>query len=376
MRRVLVDASAAFDQRAGVGRYARNIIERLVPAEPETAWTLFHAPERRGIARAGWDAPEAARIAQYPLGRRRFDQLAGRLGLPLPVRPLVGSQDVLYSPDFLAPAMRSVPRIVTIHDLAFLTHPHLTTPGTAEFLITVVRRAARRGAYIATVSETTRERVERLLDVPPGRLRVIPNGVDQRFFDATPLSWEDRHRLGVPDAYHLMVGTIEPRKNHATVLRSLQRGESEHPVVVVGRVGWGVERLVPELEALERTHRLAWLRDLDDSDLPALYAGATSILYPSWTEGFGLPVLEGLAAGKPVITGDDPVFAEAGGGQVTMLPPADAEAIADAMQEAERGRSPAHIVMARQAWASRYNWDEPVARLRRWLDELSGGPGG
>src|SRR5690606_12266429 len=109
MSRILVDASAAFDQGAGIGRYARNILSRPVPTMPEIEWTFFRAPAGERTPVESWKVPELSRVVTYPLSRRRFDQLGIRLGLPLPIRPLVGRQDLVYSPDFTAPPLRGTP---------------------------------------------------------------------------------------------------------------------------------------------------------------------------------------------------------------------------------------------------------------------------
>jgi glycosyltransferase involved in cell wall biosynthesis len=371
MSRILVDASAAFDQRAGVGRYSRNILSRLLPAVPDAAWTLFHAPS--GGAEVGWARPADARHVRFPLSRRRLDLIAGRLGLPMLIRPLTGAQDLVYSPDFVAPPMRGTPRIVTVHDVAFLTHPRLTTPGTASFLTRVVQREARRGALIAAVSETTKARVVQHLGVPEERVRVIRNGVEERFLAARPLAAWGRTQLGLPDAYLLMVGTIEPRKNHAGVLRAIARHDSGLPLVIVGQPGWDTEPEVATIRELQRRGRVVWLEDLDDRHLPAVYASSRGVLYPSWTEGFGLPVLEALATGRPVVTGDDPVFAEVGRGYELRVSPGDDDAILEAIRTLETAPDDPASADARRRHAAQYGWDTPVTMLVAWIRQLTGG---
>jgi len=368
MIRVLADASAAFDQVAGIGRYSRNILDRLC-ASPSMRWTLFQAPAG-GVPR--WDAPNGARMVRYPLSRRMMDRLGSRMGLPLPVRPFTYKQDVVYSPDFVAPPLWKTPRIVTIHDLAFLTHPHLTTPGTVEFLTATVRREVQRGAHFAAVSGATRDRVIDLLGVSPDRVRVVPNGVERRFLEAIPLPPGRLDDLGVPREYLLMVGTIEPRKNHAGVLRALERHPDGLPLVVVGREGWASASVVEGLRALEAADRVRWLDDFGDHELPGLYAASRGVLYPSWTEGFGLPVLEAMAAGRPVVTSDDAVFAEIAGDLVRRVDPADDDALLDAIRELETPEEGDEAANARRLHAAQYGWDQPVTVLRDWIRQIAG----
>lgn len=369
MIRVLADASAAFDQRAGVGRYSRNILDRLIPAMPEARWTLFHAA---GEGDPVWDAPNGARMVRYPLSRRRVDQLGARLGLPLPVRPFTFRQDVVYSPDFVAPPLRRAERIVTIHDLAFLTHPHLTTPGNVEFLTAAVRREVARGALFAAVSATTRDRVIETLGVVPERVRVIRNGVDRRFLEAMPMPPGRLDDLGVPREYLLMVGTIEPRKNHAGVLRAVERHPEGLPVVIVGREGWATDDTVRRIRDLVAAGRVVWLDDFGDQELPGLYAASRGVLYPSWTEGFGLPVLEALATGRPVVTGDDAVFREVAGDLGAFVDPADDDALLEAIRAIEVSEESDEAANARRQHAAQYGWDQPVTVLREWIRQVTG----
>jgi glycosyltransferase involved in cell wall biosynthesis len=369
MIRVLADASAAFDQRAGVGRYSRNILDRLIPLTPKIRWTLFHAG---GPGDPVWDAPNGARMVEYPLSRRRMDQLGSRLGLPLPVRPFTFRQDVVYSPDFVAPPLWRTRRIVTIHDLAFLTHPHLTTPGNVEFLTAAVRREVGRGSYLAAVSAATRDRVIEVLGVATDRVRVVRNGVDRRFLEATPLPPGRLDELGVPREYLLMVGTIEPRKNHAGVLRAIERHPDGLPLVIVGRAGWATSDVVEGIRGLAAAGRVVWLDNFGDRELPGLYAASRGVLYPSWTEGFGLPVLEALATGKPVVTGTDAVFREVAGSLARLVDPGDDDAMLEAIRAIEAPEEGDDAPNARRQHAAQYGWDQPVTVVRDWIRQVAG----
>ncbi len=368
MIRVLADASAAFDQRAGVGRYSRNMLDRLC-ASSAMRWTLFQAPA--GVE-PQWDAPNGARLVRYPLSRRAMDRLGSRMGLPLPVRAFTYRQDIIYSPDFVAPSLWKTPRIITVHDLAFLTHPHLTTPGTVAFLTATMRREVDRGAYLAAVSRATRDRAIELLGVAPERVRVVRNGVERRFLEASPLPPGRLDDLGVPREFLLMVGTIEPRKNHAGVLRAIERHPDGLPLVVVGREGWASADVVENLRTLSAAGRVIWLSDFGDQELPGLYAASRGVLYPSWTEGFGLPVLEALATGRPVVTGDDAVFQEVAGSLARQVDPADDDALLEAIRELETPEESDEAANARRQHAAQYGWDQPVTVLRDWIRQIAG----
>lgn len=372
MSRILVEASAAFDQGAGIGRYSRNMLDRLVPGLPDHQFTAFYAPARQSGSDTSWSPPAGVRNARYPLSRKRFDQLHHRLGTPLPVRPFTGAQDLVYSPDFSAPRLRGARRIVTIHDVAFLTHPQLITDGMRAYLTRLVEREIEGGSHLVAVSQATKDRLGKHFGIQASRISIVPNGVEPRFFQADAPSSNARRALGLPDAYLLMVGTLEPRKNHEAVLRCVDRREAGGlPVVIVGRKGWGTEHLIPMIARCQRAGKVLWLDDIGDADLPAVYAGATGVLYPSWTEGFGLPVLEALAAGKPVVTGNDPVFEEVAGSLAFQVDPADDGALLDAIAMLEGWRSSEEDEQARQEHAAKYSWDQAARQLIEIVDRMA-----
>lgn len=278
----------------------------------------------------------------------------------------------MYSPDFSGPWLRGTERIVTFHDLAFLTHPHLIMPGMVAYLTGLVEREVRAGSRIVTVSTTTRRRVVEYLGVSPDQITMVPNGVEPRFFQDMPVSIDELEALGLPADYLLMVGTIEPRKNHEAILRCMTRRlKPGLPIALVGRRGWGTDHLLPEIEKRRTSGDLIWLEGLDDSLLPLIYAGARGVIYPSWTEGFGLPVLEALAAGKPVVTGNDPVFDELAGDLVMKVDPADDDALLEAIRSLEEPPVSSRGQAARRRRAAQYSWDGAVRSLVEMLASVT-----
>ena len=378
--RILVDASAAFDQQAGIGRYARNVLSQAVSQLPTAQWTLLRFPERRGAPPFPFDTEGSWRNAltlrrDVPVTRRRADQLFFRVRLPLDVRWVTGRADIVYSPDFTAPPAGRTPRVVTVHDLAFLTHPEWAPLPLRRFLGRVVPQQVDRAAALAVVSEATRNDVLSVLNIDPERVHLVRNGVEDRFFSSTPLSDVERGALGLPRSYLLMVGTLEPRKNHQNVFQALkQLPPTVHvPLVLAGKRGWDDEPILAAAAPLIQAKRVIWLDYVPDDQLPALYAGAAAVVYPSWTEGFGLPVLEGLAAGVPVVTSRAPALREVGGDQVFYADAASPESIAAAIvtaletdDEERRAR--------RQCYARRFSWRESgvqLANLMRAVAEMS-----
>lgn len=365
--RTLIEASAAFDQGAGIGRYSRNIISRLLALPGEQSWTLMRAPEERGNDPGFFSPPRRSgmRMVTLPINRRNADRMWHRLGLPVDARLFGGRADVVYSPDFTAPPVARVPRMITVHDLAFLTHPQTTTEALRRYLEWVVPRQVERADLVAVVSEATKYAVMEHLGVPEAKIVLARNAVDQRFREATALRAEDRERLGVPDRYMLMLGTIEPRKNHLTALRALEAsGVGEHvPLVLAGRPGWGHEDAVALAGRLQDRGLVRMLSYVPESDLPGLIAGATAMLYPSWTEGFGLPVAEALATGIPVITGTAPALREVGGPFARYAHPADVDAIAAHIRDVVARGSTDDERRVRREWTDQFSWDSSTASV-------------
>ncbi len=373
--RILVEASAAFAQGAGIGRYSRALLTRVIPLMLDADWTLFRTRDGKDspYLREDTFAADRVRTVTAPFSRRRADQLWHRLRAPVDIRLLSGGTDLVYSPDFTAPPASGPPRIVTIHDLAFLTHPGHTTPALRRYLGQVVPREVRRATHLIAVSEATKADVVSLLNVPPSNVSIVRNGVGREFLDAVPVSREQRSRLRLPAEYMLMVGTIEPRKNHDAVFRVIGQLNStlQVPLVVAGRSGWGCKETLLAAKRLEQQGKVVLLDYVPEVDLPSLMASAAVLIYPSWTEGFGLPVIEGLAAGVPVIAGNAPALREAGGHMAHYVDPGSDDEIREAIVRVLESEATGELGDARKRWAARFDWNESALALRDVLRDVA-----
>jgi glycosyltransferase involved in cell wall biosynthesis len=373
--KALVEASRAFNQGAGIGRYSRNILSRLIDSAPDDWWTLVNAPDVRGSVTNMFPVGSRpnVRVANLPFSRRNADRLWFRLGLPLDIRLFAGSADVMYSPDFTAPPMARVPRMITVHDLAFITHPDQTTEALRTFLERVVPRQVEGADKVAVVSEATRSDLQRLLGVSDEKIVLVRNAVDERFYRAEPLGARDKVRLGIPDRYLLMVGTIEPRKNHLNALRALEASGvgTSLPLVIAGRPGWGFEPAMELIETMASRGLVTRPAYVPDKDLPSLVAGATAMIYPSWTEGFGLPVAEALAAGVPVVTGTAPALREVGGPHALYADPGDIDAIAERIRHVAGSRTSEFERQQRREWTRQFSWESSTSIVLQNLREIA-----
>jgi glycosyltransferase involved in cell wall biosynthesis len=377
--RVIVDASAAVNQGAGIGRYARMLVPGLAKRLPEARMTALVAgdPDADSAVRAnGMARLEQAGISvrTLPFDRRLADILWFRARLPMPAQLFGGRADVVYSPDFTAPPALRAPSIVTVHDLAFEVTPQFAPASLRSYLQSVVPRQVSRAASVAVVSETTARDLEERYRVRRSKITVVSNGVDERFFSAEPADKATLTALDLPRDYLLMVGTIEPRKNHVGAFKALKQSRvgRELPLVVAGRRGWGDADIIKEMATLQAMGNVIWLNYVPDGVLPSLYAGAAATIYPSWYEGFGLPALEALAAGSPLVTSKAPALVEVAGGVSRQADASDSAALAEALDQAlELDRTP-DARTNRIARARQYSWDKPADVLADLITRIGG----
>jgi glycosyltransferase involved in cell wall biosynthesis len=229
---------------------------------------------------------------------------------------------------------------------------------------------------VAVVSETTKSDVVERLGVAPDRIVVIRNGVEDRFFQPAPLSEERRRALNLPAAYLLTVGTLEPRKNHLNLFHAIEQlaRKIDLPLVVAGRKGWAYEEILAASNRLETAGKVIRLDYVADDDLPALYAGAAAVIYPAWYEGFGLPVLEAMAAGVPVVSSTAPAMVEVGGDTILTAPASSPNALSEAIAQALGAEAQSETSrQARIARARTFRWEDSGRVLAQTLRELADG---
>ncbi|HEU5346044.1 MAG TPA: glycosyltransferase family 1 protein [Ktedonobacterales bacterium] len=333
--RILVDYTAAITQGAGIGRYTRSLVDALLRVDTGDQYTLYSAERPSG--ERGFPRAANLRTKAGPLDNRRMTILWHRLRAPLPIQTLAGRADVLHAPDFSLPPSLGARTVVTIHDLAFMTHPECAVPSLRGYLNRVVPRAVRRADHLIAVSQRTADDLVALLGVAPKRITVIHLGVDpsvRRVEDAATLS-ATQARYGLRAPFALAVGTIEPRKNYARLIEafSVARRQPGGPaqLVIAGRKGWLYDDVFQAVERLNLGDAVRFLDYVPDADLAPLYSLASVVVMPSLYEGFGIPVVEAMACGVPVIASTGGSLPEVLGGAGVLAPPDDVEALAEAL---------------------------------------------
>ena len=328
--RLLLDVSAVPARPAGAGVYTC----RLAAALDRLGECDLHLLARRGDA-GRWQelAPPAtvhavvppARPARLAWEQLRAPALADRLAI-----------DLWHGPHYTVPLRLRVPAVTTIHDLTFFEHPEWHERSKVVFFRQMIPRSVDRAAAIVAVSSATAEAVEEIL-APPAPVLTIAHGVDHARFHPAADVEDDLARLdplGVRPPYIAFVGTIEPRKAVPTLVDAFARIAGDHPdirLVLAGMDGWGTEEARAAVAASGVATRIVRVRWVPDDALPALFRQAAAVAYPSHEEGFGLPALEALACGAPLVTSAESPMAEIAGPAALLVPPGNPGALAWAL---------------------------------------------
>lgn len=339
--RVAIDYTAAVRQGGGIGRYTRNLIRALSELDSESQYTLFVAGRwGRGDGLGPW--PGNFRLRSVPLTDRMMNIIWQRIRVPLPVQAFTGRIDLFHSPDFVLPAVGRTPAVLTVHDLSFLRVPHCFVPGFREYLEAAVARGIRRAVHILADSENTRLDLVELLGVKPDRITVVYPGVEARFTPTQDDGALDRVRrlYRLPERFVLGLGTLQPRKNFEGLIQAFgqllasasgRKELADLHLVIGGGQGWlseGLGDCAARHGLSGRVHFPGYVRD---EDLPAFYSLASVFAFPSLYEGFGLPVLEAMACGTPVVAANNSSLPEVVGEAGLLVDAASTEQLAHAL---------------------------------------------
>ncbi|HYX44032.1 MAG TPA: glycosyltransferase family 1 protein, partial [Acidimicrobiales bacterium] len=274
---------------------------------------------------------------------------------------------VHHGPHYTMPERARLPRVVTVHDLSMVEHPGWHEPAKVAYFRRAIRVAAARADAIVAVSKATAERLQALL-APRGAVHVIPHGVDGARFRVLDPDDEtgavlDRaalRRLGVHLPYVAFVGTLEPRKDVPTLVRAFDHVAATRPglsLVLAGGRGWGTRAVEAAVRAAVHGGRVCLAGYVSEEEKAALLRNAAAVAYPSLEEGFGLPALEALACGAPLVTTCGSAMEEVTGSAAFLVAPRDHRGLAEALEAAmacgpdvERRRTAGFEVVARHTW--------------------------
>jgi len=365
-----LDVRPTLSRPTGVGTYVLGLAERLPALAPDDRFHFFSASVKERYPRRTW--PPNVRLVDRRLPVRGLNAAWNRLAWP-PLDRLVGaSLDLVHSPTPLLIPCRKGRRIVTLHDLFFLKHPDLVEGETRRDFVTLVHDHARRADGVVCVSEYTASEARRLLGVSEEKIAVIPHGVDPIYRSAPPDDQveETLRRLRLPRGGILYVGSSEKRKNLVTLVMAymtLARRRRLPPLVLAGPGSdWaqGGNRVGPQIVATGY---------LDKPDIRALMAASSMLILPSLEEGFGLPVVEAMAAGLPVVCSAGSALAEVAGEAACLVDPQDVNGLARAAERLLEDRALASEMQRRGLQRSRrFDWDDTAARTLAFYRKVLG----
>jgi glycosyltransferase involved in cell wall biosynthesis len=344
---ITLDVSAVPARPAGAGRYIVELSRALAARADVEVTRLSRRHDRERWAR---DGRVLAAAPDHRVTRLAWEQVA--LGRNLER----WAPEVHHSPHYTMPERSRVPVVVTVHDCTYFDHPEWHERSKVLLFRRAIRRAARRAAVIVCVSDATAAALEEHCSVQ-APVVVAPHGVDtERFGPAEPEPGADTaalEALGLDGGpYVAFLGTVEPRKNVAGLVRAFGlAGEAlgGARLVIAGGAGWRNREVEAALDDLPHADRVRRLGYLDDDHVPALLRNAAAVAYPSWSEGYGLPALEALATGAPLITTAGTAMAELAGDAAVVVPAGDDAALAEALVTVVRQDEPASVRAGRSA---------------------------
>lgn len=375
------DVTAALTQGGGIGRYTRELIYALVAEEQQFDYKLFSArpPAVLPVADSLPSGPHVTH-KPAPVTEQWLYRLWYRLRLPFPVQLVTGPINLFHSPDFvLPPVTGNIPGILTVHDLSFVHFPETFPESLVGYLNRTVPWSVGRAQHILADSQATKSDLEAVWNVPPAKITVLYSGVNERFrpvTDQVKLATM-RQRYGLEAPYILAVGTVQPRKNYEFLVRAFQpvAEQKPHSLIIVGGKGWLDERLPTEIEKQGLRGRVRLMGFVDDADLPALYSAADLLAFPSLYEGFGLPLLEAMACGTPVISSNASSLPEVGeGGAAILLSPLDETAwTATMLRMLDDEDARRQLIDAGIDQSARFRWRDSARQLADLYDQILNG---
>jgi glycosyltransferase involved in cell wall biosynthesis len=365
--KVAIDYTPAVRQSGGIGRWTRSLVDALVSLEEarDTRFVLFYAggglnekqqefvrTEQAKYASLKNSSSPEVRFVRLPFSEPVLTRLWQRLRLPLPLelmarlgQPLslanpLGNPDVLHFPDFVVPPHLGGRSLVTVHDLSFMITPECAEESLRQYLTAAVPRSVRRADRVSVDAAAIKNDLAERLQVPLEKMTVIYGGVGPEFHPITDTAYleEVRGRLKLPEHFLLFLGTIEPRKNLARLAEAWARIKNTNvgrgrKLVLGGRKGWLYEPILERIDELGLRDEIVWLDFVPEGDLAAVYNLADLFCFPSLYEGFGIPPLEALACGTPVVTANNSSLAEIFRGAALMCEATEVDSIARALRQ-------------------------------------------
>ena len=373
---IVIDASPAVHHKAGLGRYAEDLIGALVQrSDPKRLGVFYHnAPRARPSPTIASLPAITSPLGSYPWRLRALLAQIANAGQDQVLAGL-GPVDLFHATEHLLPRFKRAPTVFTLHDLIFRAYPRFHLPRNWIYLQLAIPLFLRRATRVICVSDWTRRDAERLYGLPRAKTHVVHEGVHARFGPVADPARRAaaRAKYKLPERYLLALSTIEPRKNLLTLFDAIARldntklgGWADVPLIVGGRQGWLTDETYAAVKARGLEGRVRFAGFIGDEDLPAVMSQAALFCFPSLYEGFGFPPLEAMACGAPVLSSDASSLPEVLGEAAEYASPTDAAAWARAIErllsneEARNG-----LAVRGPAQAARFTWARAAAETEK-----------
>lgn len=359
LMRVALDISSTRGHKTGIGVYTEQLLDALRSYTPHIETMALD---------------DGAVVAQRTDARIRREQFI------LPRLAHDSRADLLHLTGFAAPLRSRVPVLLTVMDLIGVLFSKNFPPASRFYWSRYLPLTLRAARHIHTLSENTKRDVIRLTRVPPERITVIPPGIHTRFraLEDSSLVENLRDHLKLPGRYYLFVSTLEPRKGIDTLLEAYAgiAGQVSEQLVIVGKRGWYYQKLFDLVRTLNLEARVQFSDYLPEDDLPVVYNLATAFVFPSRYEGFGLPPLEAMACGTPVISSNAASLPEAIADAGILLAPNDIEGFARAMREVAENKALQNELRGKGLERAKFfSWERAAKEMAACYSSLKSSPG-
>ena len=321
--KVFYEGTALFKNKrvpqAGIAHYVYNIYKNIVDIDKKNSYEVFGLNffGKPKDFKGNFPKGTKFRLIQHIPGKV-WNISNRRLVLP-PMETILGAKAdaYIYTQFRLYPSIFAKKKFVVIYDIAFEHYPEYIENKNFQYLKRRVPEAAKKSNKIITISEFTKNDLIKKYSVDPGKIIVAHCAVNIENFKRTQLTTSIKKKYNLPNDYLLYLGTIEPRKNIANLLRAYSKLpkniKDQYPLVLAGGGGWNDDEIKSEIENAKKDSQIIQTGYVDEKDIPALYSGAELFLYPSHFEGFGMQILEAMACGTPVLTSNNSSLPEVGG---------------------------------------------------------------
>lgn len=377
--KILIEGTPSFKNRSGVGQYVFNLLKELFALDKKNTYMIYgYILFGKKFTSPFKNLPKNVKLRLVRFFPSKFVNLSSRKFLPPPIDLLTLTKPelVIFTNFVRSPLITSAKSISIIYDLSFEKYGQYSDKKNVEVLKRQVPNAVKNSNLIITISENSKEEIAEFYNIDPKKIKIVYPAINHNEFKLQKYKKTEavKQKYGINQDYILYTGTLEPRKNIVGILESYANLSTElrskYALVLAGGKGWKDEEIEKKLEQFKKLNIIR-TGYVDDKDLPALYSGATLFVYPSFYEGFGMPPLEAMACGTPVITANNSSLPEVVGDAAILIDAKDVDAltknIEKVLQDEKIQRSMIQKGLKR---AKVYSWQKSAQKLHKIIEGL------